>query len=108
MDIEALENMLDQMLQVGRDSALLRMGLASALQQHGQPQAALAHLQSAVKQDPDLSAAWKILGKLHLELGDQESARQAWQQGVLVAEALGDKQALKEMQVFLKRLDRNP
>ena len=104
MDITALENMLEN----GRDSALLRMGLASALQQRGEPQAALVHLQSAVKQDPNLSAAWKGLGKLHLELGDREAARLAWQQGVSVAESRGDKQAMKEMQVFLKRLDRNP
>lgn len=102
MDIQALENMLEN----GRDSALLRVGLASALQQSGELTAALSHLQSAVQQDPNFTAAWKALGKLHLELGDRDSARQAWQEGIAVASRRGDKQAGKEMQVFLKRLDK--
>ncbi len=102
MDINALENMLKS----GRDSAMLRLSLAGALQKHGDLQAALTHLQSAVTQDPKYTAAWKALGKLQLELEDKEGARQAWLKGIEVAIARGDKQAQKEMQVFVKRLDK--
>ena len=92
MDIQALEKMLEN----GRDSAMMRLSLAGALQQSGELRAALAHLHSAVQQDPDYTAAWKVLGKLQLELGDTEGARLAWQQGVEIASQRGDKQAQKE------------
>jgi tetratricopeptide (TPR) repeat protein len=104
MDIQALEKMLEN----GRDSALLRFGLAGALQQQGNLAAALEHLQSAVKQDPDFTAAWKALGKLQLEMGARDQARETWRQGIVVAGKRGDKQAQKEMQVFLRRLDKPP
>jgi Tfp pilus assembly protein PilF len=102
MDIQSLEKMIE----TGRDSAMLRLTLAGALQQQGALSPALEHLQSAIKQDPDYTAAWKALGRVHLELDDNDSARKAWQQGIAVAEKRGDKQAQKEMQVFLKRLDK--
>ncbi len=100
MDIHALEKMLKN----GRDSAMLRLSLAVVLQQSGELQAALTHLHSAVQQDPQYTAAWKALGKLQLELEDTDGARQAWQQGIEIARQHGDKQAQKEMQIFLKRL----
>lgn len=102
MDIQALLKMLEG----GRDSAMLRLSLASALQQQGDLAAARSHLQAAVQQDPQYSAAWKALGKVELELGDTDAARQAWQSGIDAALKRGDKQAEKEMQVFLKRLDK--
>jgi len=102
MDIHALEKMLVD----GRDNAMLRLSLASALQQSGELERALQHLQSAVEQDPQYTAAWKALGKLQLELGYDDAARQSWLQGIAVALARGDKQAQKEMQVFLRRLDK--
>ncbi len=102
MDIHALEKMLEG----GRDSAMLRLSLAGALQRNGELRTALTHLHAALQQDPDYTAAWKALGSVQLGLGDRDSARQAWLQGVDVALKRGDKQAQKEMQVFLKRLDK--
>lgn len=102
MDIQALLKMLEG----GRDSAMLRLSLANALQLQGDLAAAREHLRSAVEQDPQYSAAWKALGKVELESGKPEAARQAWQSGIDAALQRGDKQAQKEMQVFLKRLDK--
>jgi hypothetical protein len=39
-------------------------------------------------------------------LGDKAGARAAWDSGLKAAEARGDKQVEKELQVFIKRLDR--
>ena len=102
MDVQALLDMLER----GRDSAMLRLSLASALQQQGDLATARSHLQAAVQQDPQYSAAWKALGKVELELGDKVAARRSWQSGIESALQRGDKQAEKEMQVFLKRLDK--
>lgn len=83
---------------------MLRLMLARLLVQAGQWEKAASHLASAVKQDPDYSAAWKELGQVHRTLGQNETALTAWRKGIEVARANGDKQAEKEMGVFVRRL----
>jgi predicted Zn-dependent protease len=87
-----------------RDGALLRFSLGNALLGEGQAIEAAAELRRAVTFDPGYSAAWKLLGKACLAAGDTAGAAEAWRQGVAVAVARGDKQAEKEMTVFLRRL----
>ena len=97
---------LERMLAAGKDTALLRFSLGSEHLKRGDPAAATAHLRKAVELDPNYSAAWKLLGKAWEAAGVAAAAEEAWRQGVAVAEANGDKQAAKEMTVFLKRLAR--
>jgi predicted Zn-dependent protease len=89
-----------------RDGALLRFSLGNALLGHGDPAAAIPELRQAVSFDPHYSAAWKLLGKACLASGDRDAAAEAWREGIAVASAHGDKQAEKEMTVFLRRLQR--
>ena len=100
--IESLEKMLTK----GVDNSLLRFGLDKGYLDQGENTKAAEHFQHCVGFDPKYSAAWKLLGKAQLELGDLAAARQAWEQGLEAARAHGDKQAEKEMTVFLKKLDR--
>ncbi|WP_035056105.1 tetratricopeptide repeat protein [Andreprevotia chitinilytica] len=93
------------MLAKGQDNALLRFGLGQALLADGKAAEAVPHLRAAVAHDGNYSAAWKLLGKALAERGDKEGAREAYSAGIAVAEARGDIQALKEMRVFLRRLD---
>lgn len=95
---------LEKLLAGGRDDALLRFSLGNACLKESDAAAAAAHLERAVGHDPGYSAAWKLLGRARAELGDTAAAAAAWQRGIAVAEARGDLQAAKEMQVFLKRL----
>lgn len=97
---------LEKLLAAGHDNALLRFGLGNAHLDAGDAAQALPHLQRCVEFDPNYSAAWKLLGKAHAALGASEAARTAWQQGLDAARRHGDKQAEKEMTVFLTRLDR--
>ncbi|WP_411850671.1 tetratricopeptide repeat protein [Stenotrophomonas sp. LGBM10] len=99
MDLQALQQMLDR----GRDGALLRYSLGKCLLDAGDPALATTHLAQCVAQDPDYSAGWKLLGKACLASGDAVAAAQAWQRGIAVATRNGDKQAEKEMTVFLRR-----
>nr|WP_314578475.1 tetratricopeptide repeat protein [uncultured Pseudomonas sp.] len=94
------------MLAKGIDNALLRFGLGKGYLDAGDHQKAVEHLQRCVEFDPKYSAAWKLLGKAWLAAGDTAQARATWEQGLAVATAHGDKQAEKEMTVFLKKLDR--
>jgi Tfp pilus assembly protein PilF len=88
-----------------RDGALLRFSLGTALLDDGDAAAAIEELQRAVAFDPGYSAAWKALGKACLASGQQAAAADAWRRGMAAAAQRGDKQAEKEMAVFLRRLD---
>lgn len=100
--IESLEKMLAK----GVDNALLRFGLGKGYLDLGENQKAAEHFARCVELDPKYSAAWKLLGKARLGQEDYPGARQAWEQGLEAARAHGDKQAEKEMTVFLKKLER--
>ena len=90
-----------------RDGSLLRFALGSALLEAGHNAEAIEALRAAVGFDPGYSAAWKLLGKAHLGMDDRAAAAAAWRQGIDAAVARGDKQAQKEMQVFVRRLERD-
>lgn len=89
-----------------RDGALLRFSLGSALLAEGDAGAAVDELRRALDFDPAYSAAWKLLGKACLAHGDEAAAADAWRRGIAAAAARGDKQAEKEMGVFLRRLEK--
>lgn len=94
----------EAMLAAGKDSALLRFGLGSHYLAAGEAARAAEHLRAAVSQDPAYSAAWKLLGKALEAAGDAAGASAAYESGIAAADARGDKQASREMGVFLKRL----
>lgn len=98
--LEALHNMLDK----GNDNATLRFGLGKGYLDAGDAIQAAEHLRVCIEHDPDYSAAWKLLGRAHEHMGQLEEANKVWTEGLLVAQRRGDKQAEKEMSVFLRRL----
>jgi predicted Zn-dependent protease len=97
---------LEALLAKGQDNALLRYSLGNEHLNAGDAAAAVPHLERAVAHDADYSAAWKLLGKALTALDRREEARRAFEQGIAAAGRRGDKQAGKEMRVFLKRLDK--
>ncbi len=96
----------EQLLASGKDNALLRFSLGTEYLKAGDAARALPHLRAALTHDPGYSAAWKFLGKALDSLGDREAAAGAWRSGIAQAEAKGDKQAAREMGVFLRRLEK--
>ena len=100
--LETFERLLSQ----GRDSALLRFSLGNECLKAGRGEDAVAHLRSAVAQDPRYSAAWKLLGKALVETGQAEAALDIYRQGIAAAETKGDIQAAKEMKVFARRIEK--
>lgn len=97
---------LERMLAKGVDNPLLRFGLGKGYLDAGDGTKAAEHLRRCVEQDPTYSAAWKLLGKALQAEGDLDGARAAWTDGLAAAQAHGDKQAEKEMTVFLRKLDK--
>lgn len=102
-----LINSLRQQCNGPRDGALLRFSLGSALLGNGEAAAAIDELRQALNFDSGYSAAWKLLGKACLDAGQREAAAAAWQSGISAAQSRGDKQAEKEMAVFLRRLEKS-
>jgi len=98
---------LEKLLASGKDGALLRFGLGNAYLEAGDPATAAVHLQNAVEMNPAYSAAWKLLGKALVAAGDPAGALAAYRNGVAAAQRMGDKQTLREMQVFIRRLEQS-
>ncbi len=92
-----------ELVKSGRDSAVLRFGIAQALVDNNRQGEAIEHLEAALAQNPNYSAAWKLLGKTHLDNEEWQTAMRAYERGIEAAQANGDQQAVKEMTVFLKR-----
>lgn len=95
----------ESMLLQGRDNALLRFSLGNEYLKQGDAAKAAEHLRRAVEHDPNYSAAWKLLGRALTDIEAWQDALTAYQQGVAVAEARGDKQAAREMGVFMRRIE---
>ena len=96
----------EALLAAGKDNALVRFSIGLAYLNGGEAGRAAPHLRAAVGHDPDYSAAWKLLGRALADSGNPQEAREAYRSGIAAAERKGDKQAAKEMAVFLRRLER--
>jgi Tfp pilus assembly protein PilF len=99
---------LEAMLAGGQDSAGLRFALATAYYRQGDVEQAIAHAQVAVSLEPDYSAAWRLLGQAQVAAGHDDDAAASFERGIEVAKQGGDRQVEKEMQVFLRRLRKQP
>lgn len=101
-DIAQLLRLLDG----PRDGPLLRYALAAEYRKAGQADQAIAQLRVAVSRAPDHSASWKLLGTVLGESGDNAGALEAYRLGIDAAQRKGDVQAVKEMRVFARRIER--
>ena len=96
----------EAMLAAGQDTPLLRVSLGQGYLAGGDPEVALRHLTKALEMQPDYSAAWKHLGKAHEAANDPAAAADAYRRGIRAAENHGDLQLVREMQVFLRRIEK--
>jgi Flp pilus assembly protein TadD len=94
-----------QIVDMDPDDYFSHFGYASALFDAGRYPEAVVEFREAIRLKPDYSAAFRDLGKALERSGAHAEARQAYCQGIPIAERNGDLQTLKEMQVFLKRLE---
>ena len=95
---------LEGMLAKGTDNALLRFSLGQACLNDGRAAEAAEHLRKATEHDAGYSAAWKLLGRALAAADRPAEAIEVFERGIGIAEEKGDRQAAKEMGVFLRRL----
>ena len=103
--VNAVER-FEALLASGKDNALLRFGLGNEYLKMEDFARAAEHFGAAVAHDPAYSAAWKLLGKSLAQAGREAEAAQAYRSGIEAAERRGDKQAAREMAVFLRRIEK--
>lgn len=97
---------LEALLAQGNDAPSLRFALATRYLAIGDAAAATRHAEAAVALDAAYSAGWKVLGQARVAAGDERGAAESFRRGIEVADARGDRQAAKEMQVFLRRIEK--
>lgn len=107
MDAKTIIRNLEALVNQGKESALLRFSLGNEYLKQGETWVAIFQLRRALELDPNFSAAWKLLGLAFTDAGNRTEALEAYRRGIEVAKARGDQQALKEMGVFVRRLEKD-
>jgi uncharacterized protein HemY len=98
--------MFRKLLQRDASNPMVLYSLGNELFKEGRHAEARDHLKLAVKNKPDYSVAYRMLGRAHFELGEDTEAREVFERGRRVAEANGDLQTVKEIDVFRRRLEK--
>jgi len=89
------------------DDPVVRFGLAGAYLDAGEAEAAAVEYQEAIRLKPDYSAAYRGLGRALERAGHLAEARAVYTRGLEVAARAGDLQTKKEIEVFVRRLDKS-
>ena len=63
-------------------------------------------LQRAIENKSDYSVAYRMLGRAHFELHENSEARSVFLKGKEVAQKNGDLQTVREIDVFMRRLEK--
>ncbi|MBI2462303.1 MAG: tetratricopeptide repeat protein [Candidatus Rokubacteria bacterium] len=88
------------------DDPVARFGLATACLEAGRAEEAVAEFREVLRLKPDYTAAYRGLGRALERLGRSEEAKAVYREGIALAPKTGDLQTGKEMEVFLKRLEK--
>ena len=100
--IAAFREVADEM----PDDPEVRFGLASAYLAAEQVENAITEYRETIRLKPDYSAAHRGLGRALERAGQIAEATAVYREGLLVATKNGDLQTVKEIEVFLRRLDK--
>ncbi len=88
------------------DDPVARFGLANAYLEAGLAGDAVREFEETLRLKPDYTAAYRGLGRALEKAGRIEEANATYRRGIEVALRTGDLQTKKEMEVFLKRLEK--
>ena len=110
LPVERVVRVVERVEHVARDQRGEMRGQTNlrsrALAEQAEDIEPIDELHRALAFDPLYSAAWKQLGRACLAAQKPVEAAAAWRQGIAAASQRGDRQAEKEMAVFLRRLER--
>ncbi len=99
-------NMFLKLLERYPNNPMVLYSLGNELFKEGRYGEARDHLQRAIENKPDYSVAYRMLGRAHFELNEDAEAKNVFLKGKGVATENGDLQTAKEMDVYLRRLQK--
>lgn len=99
-------DMFRKLLQRDPDNPMVLYSLGTELFKQKEFLEARDHLRRAIENKPDYSVAYRMLGRAHYELNEDEESRRVFTQGREVAQRNGDLQTVKEINVLLRRLEK--
>ncbi len=98
--------MFRKLLEKDPENPMILFSLGNELFKEGEYTEARTHLRRAIENKPDYSVAYRTLGRAHYELHENAEARRVFTEGREVAEKNGDLQTVKEIDVFMRRLEK--
>lgn len=99
-------DMFRRLLDRDPDNPMVLYSLGSELFKEKKYPEAREHLKRAVENKPDYSVAYRMLGRTLYELREDKAARRTFEKGREVARGNGDLQTVKEIDVFMRRLEK--
>ena len=98
--------MFRKLLEKDPENPMILFSLGNELFKEGEYGEARTHLRRAIAYKPDYSVAYRTLGRAHYELREDAEARRVFTEGREVAEKNGDLQTVREIDVFMRRLEK--
>jgi len=95
-----------KLLEKDPNNPMIIYSLGNELFKEGRCEEARDLLQRAIQNKPDYSVAYRMLGRAYYELHENAEARNVFLKGKEVAHGNGDLQTVKEIDVFLRRLEK--
>jgi tetratricopeptide (TPR) repeat protein len=102
----ARSDMFRKLLERDPDNPMVLCSLGIELFKEGRYPEAREHLERAIENKPDYSVAHRTLGRTLYELHQYQEARRVFAKGREVAQSNGDLQTIKEIEVFMRRLEK--
>ena len=99
-------DMFRKLLERDPENPMVLYSLGNELFKEQRYSEAKTYLSRAVRNKPDYSVAYRTLGRVLYELHEDDEARRVFAHGREVADANGDLQTVKEIDVFVRRLER--
>ena len=98
--------MFRKLLKRDPENPMILFSLGNELFKEGRYAEARDHLRRAIENKPDYSVAYRTLGRAHYELREDAEARRVFAEGREVAQKNGDLQTAREIDVFMRRLEK--
>ena len=98
--------MFRKLLERDPENPMVLYSLGNELFKERKYSEAREYLSRAVRNKPDYSVAYRTLGRTLNELGEDAESRRVFIEGREVAHKNGDLQTVKEIEVFVRRLEK--
>ena len=99
-------DMFRKLLEKDPTNPMILYSLGNELFKEGRYEEACDLLQRTIENKQDYSVAYRMLGRAHFELHENSEARRVFLKGKEVAQKNGDLQTVKEIDVFMRRLEK--